>query len=287
MRYNACMRLFLVGDTPLLNRVRIAFEAWFPEGVAERHVSFDHSVLLKQLLEFRPTVVLENIVRGDITTDTRNDPRMFTANAVDGAVVGMMAHSVGANMYHVSDPFVFPGSAPSKDRDIPYASNVYGFSRQLGERSVRALHANVGIIRVGWLYGHDIPESPPMLAQEALTGSRSPVHLYDDLLGSPTYVGDAAAMIAFRIMQSAWDGPFTGTFHLAPNLVTDWYTYLSEDYPVVALPFKNRISEVWHRNAALVPSPKWALPPGGLDRFREDIKNEAWDWTASLIADKF
>lgn len=278
------MRLFLIGDTPLIDRVGLAFQDWFEGGELWQTGSVANNKQLEEMFAFNPTVVLYDAPWGSYEVDAK--PAMFHANGVNPGISALFAASLGASFYYVSDPYVFPGRAAAPDWEKPYPANTFGFTRLLGEHVVRSLHPNAAIVRCGWLYGQDIPESPPAVAQEVLDDARTTAAVYEDILGNPTYVGDAAAMLTFRIMQGEINNAsFTGTFHLAPTVHTDWYTYLKDDFPVTPITFRNKISQVWHRDAGLVPSEAWTIASGGLERYMSDVKKGAWNWTASLVSD--
>ncbi len=278
------MRLFLIGDTPLLERVRQAFNGWLDQGEWAHFKGWDSKDLLRELLEFQPDVVLMDFGLDPVLGPQIVAPRKaFISNAVVPGVAALHANSVGAAFYHISDPYVFPGTAAHASTDQTYPQELYGFTRLLGEHTVQALHPNAAIVRVGWLYGEDIPESPPMIAHDALVGIRSVAYVHNDLVGSPTYVGDAAALLAFRIIEGhVSHSHYKGVFHLAPKLVTDWYTLLADDYPVRGTEFKKKITKEWRRNTGLIPSDGWIIPAGGLERHACDLDRNTWDWTASI-----
>ncbi len=265
MLYALCMKVIVVGGSPLMNRLSHRLGTNDDVSVLQLE-TWDPVRLLTFLNEEKPDVV----VNGEHSNT--EEPSAFKSNSRDPAVIALMSRMVGAKFYHLSDAMVFPGSGSHVAADEPYPSKVFGLSRLLGERAVMSLHNTSTIVRIGWLYGSDIPESPPMIAEDQEQGLRSAAHIFEDIVGSPTFVGDAAALLAYKIWEKYWDPPEGNIVHMAPALVTSWYTLLEDEYPkIVPTSVKASIRNL-HRNAGLVPSKGWEIDPGGVRRFRSELR---------------
>ena len=262
--YYCIMRILILGDSPLDNRLVRAFSA-ATHNVVQLHDNHVRSGdVLPVFAEYRPHVVING---AHLPSD---DPSSFVANSKDPAVMALYARMVGARFYHLSDSSVFSTDMPRDDED-PYPTRVYGLSRLIGERAVMRLHPKATIIRTSWLYGPEMPESPPMIAWAASCGLKQRAHIYDDLQVSPTFLGDAAQLIVFNVASSHT----SGIFHLAPEEPVSWFDLLKDEFPEI-LPLKSqrmKLLQDVHMNVSVTPSRRWTLGSSGLASFMEEVRN--------------
>ena len=276
MVYIPVMRILIIGDTPLCNRLSTIYANHFSagDGVQVKSKSDD---IFNVLAQFRPDVVVNGIF------SETDDPTSFVANSKDAALFALYARMVGAKFYHLSDSSVFNTDLP-RSTDDPYPTRVYGLSRLLGERAIQRLHPKATIIRTSWLYGPEIPESPPMVAWSARNGDKKKAHVYNDVKLSPTFVGDAAAILSVNILSDhlVYHSNEGQVFHLAPHKSITWFDYLKDEFPDI-LPMRSRFmlgGSVVRRNVSVHPSERWVVHEGGLGRFLEDL-NGNWNWLAA------
>jgi dTDP-4-dehydrorhamnose reductase len=267
------MRIMIIGDTPLTRRVAHIYESYF----MNEHAALIEDPSLEDFDTFRPNMVLNG------KFSETDDPRAFADNAKHPAVFALFARMVGSDYFHMSDSSVFSTDYPA-DTDDPYPTRIYGLSRLIGERAIRTLHPNAVIVRTSWLYGPEYDGCMPMLAWEVENGDRSQAHVYDDVKLSPTYVGDAAAVVAVNMLTATLLNEPGGTYHLAPYEQVTWYDYLKEDYPFIK-PLKARHmvnGRKVQRNVSVRPSAGWSVEPGGLARFQDELDTGSWDWMAGF-----
>jgi dTDP-4-dehydrorhamnose reductase len=222
--------------------------------------------ILPFVAEYRPHVIVNGVF------SVSQDPASFVQNSKNPALFAIIARSVGARFFHLSDSSMFRSSMPD-DTTKPYPQEIYGLSRLIGERAVMSVHKKATIVRMSWLYGIDIPESPPMIAWAHSVGVKKNAHIYDDITVSPTYVGDAASLLATRILM----GPsVVGVVHLGPNVSKTWFELLREEFPRI-LPLKSQrllLTQGTSRSVAVTPSKGWILSTkDGFNRFMGEVKS--------------
>lgn len=264
------MRILLIGDTPLMRRVERLYVEHF-DGVRV-------AVALEPSLEafdlFNPDVV----VNGRTTEAGEGGTKAFSMNSKGSAVSALYAHMVGAEFFQISDSSVFNTLSPNTFQN-PYPTSVYGLSKRLGERAIVDLHPKATIVRTGYLYGPEMPETPPAQAWEALQGDRKQPYLYVDLMVSPVYVGDAAAVLATNILTYQVLRRQGGVYHLAPQGVTTWVDYLKPQFPEVhSMESKFSMRHDYGWSMTVEPSREWTVNDGGLSRFLGEAGGGRWDW---------
>lgn len=130
---------------------------------------------------------------------------------------------VGGTLIHVSTDYVFQG-----DRNTPCQENwetnplgVYGKTKLAGEKSIEASECNYIIIRTAWLYsqwGKNFVKT-----MQSLTASHDTLKVVFDQVGTPTFAGDLADIIAHIIENNMLDK--TGIYHFSNEGVCSWFDF--------------------------------------------------------------
>lgn len=151
--------------------------------------------------------------------------RAFAINADGPRHLARACARLGLPLIHVSTDYVFDGASGSGYReDDPVAPlNVYGASKEAGERAVREELPTHVILRTSWVYSSHGRNF--VLTMRQLAAKQSELKVVADQHGSPTSaadLADAILAIADRIHTGA-DG--WGTFHFAGQGVTSWHGF--------------------------------------------------------------
>ena len=149
-----------------------------------------------------------------------------TANLINNTAAGNLATAMkeaGGTLIHISTDYVFQG-----DRNTPcqedWATNplgVYGKTKLAGEKAIEATGCNHIIIRTAWLYsqwGKNFVKT-----MQSLTASHDTLKVVFDQVGTPTFAGDLADVIAHIINSGQTDK--TGIYHFSNEGVCSWYDF--------------------------------------------------------------
>ena len=132
----------------------------------------------------------------------------------------------GAKIIHISTDYVFDGQGhkPYAETDAPRPLSVYGKTKLAGEAAVLD-NAPVGIvIRTSWLYsahGNNFVKTMRRLGAEKDT-----LNVVADQIGTPTFAGDLARVIADILPQLSPDNK--GIYHYSNEGVCSWYDFACE-----------------------------------------------------------
>jgi dTDP-4-dehydrorhamnose reductase len=145
-----------------------------------------------------------------------DEERAYAVNAAGPGYVAGACERVGARMIHVSTDYVFSGdfggSAPHpyEPSDETDPLSVYGRTKLAGEQAVLSALPQATVVRTAWLYtggtGKDF-----VAVMRRLAAGDGPVHVVDDQIGSPTYVGDLVG----ALLQVVDDGVRAPLVHAA------------------------------------------------------------------------
>ena len=149
-----------------------------------------------------------------------------TANLINNTAAGNLATAMkeaGGTLIHISTDYVFQG-----DRNTPcqedWATNplgVYGKTKLAGEAAIATTGCNSIIIRTAWLYsqwGKNFVKT-----MQSLTATHDTLKVVFDQVGTPTFAGDLADVIAHIINTGQTDK--TGIYHFSNEGVCSWYDF--------------------------------------------------------------
>ena len=149
-----------------------------------------------------------------------------TANLINNTAAGNLATAMkeaGGTLIHISTDYVFQG-----DRNTPcqedWATNplgVYGKTKLAGEAAIATTGCNSIIIRTAWLYsqwGKNFVKT-----MQSLTATHDTLKVVFDQVGTPTFAGDLADVIAHNINTDQTDK--TGIYHFSNEGVCSWYDF--------------------------------------------------------------
>jgi dTDP-4-dehydrorhamnose reductase len=142
----------------------------------------------------------------------------------DGAMVlAAAARAADLPLVQISTDYVFDGKkrAPYREDDPVGPLNVYGRSKEAGERMVRSACPQHIILRTSWVfsaYGTNFVRTMLRLATE-----REELKIVDDQTGSPTSADDLAGTI-LSVVARVTEPRFTawGTYHYRGGSALTW-----------------------------------------------------------------
>ena len=148
------------------------------------------------------------------------------ANLLNNTAAGNLAAAmkeVGGTLIHVSTDYVFQGdrNTPCREDWPTNPLGVYGKTKLAGEQSIEATGCRHIIIRTAWLYsqwGKNFVKT-----MQSLTASHDILKVVFDQVGTPTFAGDLADVIAHIIETGQTDK--TGIYHFSNEGVCSWFDF--------------------------------------------------------------
>jgi dTDP-4-dehydrorhamnose reductase len=176
----------------------------------------------------RPDLVI-NLAAYTAVDRAESEPEAAWAiNCAGAAHIAAISGEDGAPLVHLSTDYVFDGrkSEPYREEDAVNPLNVYGRSKEAGERAVRAAAPRHIILRTAWVYGTYGANFVKTMLR--LRAERPLLRVVADQRGCPTAAADIAAaliVIARHIERSETEW---GTFHFAAAGSTSWHGFAEE-----------------------------------------------------------
>ena len=151
----------------------------------------------------------------------------WAVNCAGAANITEVCGETATPLIHLSTDYVFDGCkpAPYREDDAVNPLNVYGRSKEAGERAVRPVTHHV-ILRTAWVYGAYGTNFVKTMLR--LAAERPVLHVVADQYGCPTAAADVAAALITIARQIDQGGADWGTFHFAGAGSTSWHGMAEE-----------------------------------------------------------
>lgn len=171
------------------------------------------------------SAVVVNAAAYTAVDKAESEPEVAFAVNRDGAAhLAEACSEASVPLIHISTDYVFDGKKNGAylEDDPVNPINVYGASKEAGERAVRQGLAAHVILRTAWVYsphGHNFVKSMLRLGRE-----HDELTVVDDQIGCPTGAADVTrAIVAIASQLVAGERDRFGTFHFCGAGVTTWY----------------------------------------------------------------
>jgi dTDP-4-dehydrorhamnose reductase len=160
---------------------------------------------------FQPNVILNAAAATNVDWCESNREEAWKANVTAVENLADAARKVGAKLVHISTDYVFDGkNGPYNEESQPHPIGYYGKTKLASENALRVAGIPHVILRTIVLYGSGIgiKANFALWVVHNLKAGKQ-IHIVDDQIGNPTFVGDLAlAMIkAFELNRE-------GIFHI-------------------------------------------------------------------------
>lgn len=149
-----------------------------------------------------------------------------TANMLNNTAAGNLAAAmkeVDGTLIHISTDYVFQGdrNTPCREDWVTNPLGVYGKTKLAGEKAIEATGCKHIIIRTAWLYsqwGKNFVKT-----MQNLTATKDSLKVVFDQVGTPTFAGDLADVIAHIINTNQLEK--TGIYHFSNEGVCSWFDF--------------------------------------------------------------
>jgi dTDP-4-dehydrorhamnose reductase len=221
----------------------------------------------------RPDVIVNCSAYTNVDDCEDNEILAFKVNASGARNLSLSASKLGAKIVHISTDYVFDGNSekPLKENAKISPINMYGQSKEYGERLVRETNQKHFILRTAWLYGDGNNFVKTMLK---LAENNNKVDVVDDQVGSPTSSVDLANCIIDLI-----DTELYGTYHATNEGICSWYDFAKKIFELkdINIEVNNVTSDQFKRRAK---RPKFSV----LENFMLNVigKNNFRHWEEAL-----
>lgn len=186
----------------------------------------DPAGLQKTIRTVKPDFIINAAAYTAVDKAEKEHQLAHTINAHGPGVLAEEAKQVNAWFIHYSTDYVFDGTSdlPGIETDDINPLNIYGKTKQAGEKNIIASGCQHLILRTSWIYaayGKNFIKTILKLARE-----RDRLQIVDDQIGAPTgaeLIADITAHLIELIRCRRDDNEISGLYHLTAQGYTSWY----------------------------------------------------------------
>jgi dTDP-4-dehydrorhamnose reductase len=186
----------------------------------------DRDAVARAINRFRPAVVANAAAYTAVDKAETESDRAFAINRDGPRHIASAAAAIDAAVVHISTDYVFDGNkqTPYEESDPVAPANVYGASKEAGEREVREANPRHVIIRTAWVFASHGQNFLRTMVR--LAGERDVVRVVADQYGTPTAAADIAnAILAIATRLDRVQA--YGLYHLTYAGRTTWHGFAS------------------------------------------------------------
>ncbi len=163
----------------------------------------------------------------------------YAVNASGAGHVARCAAAAGRPLIHLSTDYVFDGRKATSyvECDPVNPLNVYGASKEEGERQVRSEHAGALILRTSWVYS--VYGSNFVRTMLRLAASNETLKIVGDQTGCPTSANDiarACLACARRLIAEPGNPDLNGIFHFCNDTALTWAQFAERIFDLAGDP---------------------------------------------------
>jgi dTDP-4-dehydrorhamnose reductase/dTDP-4-dehydrorhamnose 3,5-epimerase len=191
--------------------------------VAPRRDEFDltnREQVQRYIIEEKPDVIIHCAAYTAVDKAEDESDLCYSINVEGTRAVAEAAREIDAKVVYVSTDYVFDGLGlePHSEEKEPNPVNYYGYTKEQGEKIVKAELDNYFIVRTSWVYGKNGNNFVKTMLKLAET--RSEISIVSDQIGSPTYSKDLAEFIINLVKTNQY-----GIYHGVNEGYCSWYEF--------------------------------------------------------------
>lgn len=177
----------------------------------------DHCAVEATVSGLHPDLIFNAAAYTAVDRAEGEEPFAHAVNATAVGILAKAAHTIAAQLVHISTDFVFDGTrtAPYTTDAMPNPLNAYGRSKLAGEI---AAGADALIVRTAWL--HAPTGANFVRTMLRMMAERSEVRVVADQIGSPTCASGLAAALWTLAGQKR-----RGIYHYTDSGAASWFDF--------------------------------------------------------------
>lgn len=191
--------------------------------IAPRRDEFDltdKDQVKRYILKEKPDVIIHCAAYTAVDKAEDEKDLCYSVNVEGTRAVAEAAKEIKAKVVYVSTDYVFDGlgKEPHSEEKKPNPFNYYGYTKEQGEKIVKAILDNYFIVRTSWVYGSNGNNFVKTMLK--LTETRREINIVSDQIGAPTYSKDLAEFIINLVKTNQY-----GIYHGVNEGYCSWYEF--------------------------------------------------------------
>ncbi len=170
--------------------------------------------------KINPDIVINSAAYTDVDSCEKNKKHAFNVNGKAVKIIAQACKKNNASLLNISTDYVFDGKKKNyKENDKTNPINVYGKSKELGEKYLMQTLDKFYLIRSSWLFGFNGENFVDTILR--LAKEKKELKVVNDQFGRPTYTEDLTKKIKEVIEKQK---PF-GIYHITNSGTCTWFQF--------------------------------------------------------------
>ncbi len=179
--------------------------------------------VFEKISQLKPSIVINLAAYTDVDGSESNKQLAFNVNGEGVRFVAEACRKNNASLMHISTDYVFDGSKESySEDDKTNPINVYGKSKELGEKYLMETLNEYYLVRASWMFGDNGKNFVDTIVQ--LAKEKKELRVVDDQHGRPTYTDDLSKQVK-NIIEAK--NPF-GIYHITNSNTCTWFDFAAK-----------------------------------------------------------
>ncbi|MBT3690239.1 dTDP-4-dehydrorhamnose reductase [bacterium] len=235
------MRLLIFGAGGMLGHDLVnAFsdEDIFVADLPEWDITADYETLKNKISEVKPEVIINAAAFTDVEGAEEKKDICFKVNAEAVTSLSKICKELDILLVHISTEYVFDGLKQEgyNEEDVTKAINIYGQSKEQGEKNLIENGDKYYLVRSSWLFGKAPQQGKPrglnfIEKMIELSKTQSSINVVNDQFGKPTFTKDLAHGIKELIKAKKE----YGIYHIINEGSVSWHDLAKETFKLMGL----------------------------------------------------
>jgi len=183
----------------------------------------DKKSVFEKISQIKPHIVVNLAAYTNVDACESNQKLAFDVNGEGVKNIAEACKKNNSSMLHISTDYVFDGKKESyNEDDKTNPINIYGKSKELGEKYLIGTLNNYYLIRASWMFGKNGKNFVDAIVQ--LAKEKKELRVVDDQHGRPTYTDDLSKQIK-NIIEAK--NPF-GIYHITNSNTCTWFEFAAK-----------------------------------------------------------
>lgn len=180
----------------------------------------------------KPDIIVNCSAITDLNITENNATLAFNVNSLGAMNAAIVSEEVSCKLISLSTDYVFDGfrNTPYTEYDIPNPINVYGRSKEWGERLILSSCHDHLIVRTSWIYGGCAGNNFLTKLINKVSSGQTEVKVVTDEISNPTFLEDFSEAIKDLIKIDA-----RGTFHVTGRGYVSRYDFAKMYFDMVGI----------------------------------------------------
>ena len=222
-------------------------------GVDHTEVDIANALVVEQKVnKVKPDTVINAAAYNKVEDAEHNALLVYAVNAIGPYNIARATFALGIPMLHISTDYVFDGTKKGgyAEDDVAHPLNIYGASKEAGERLVRIGNPKHWIIRTSALFGlhsgggKGNKKRHNFVTQMLMRGRvEKELRVVSDQWTAPTYTLDLATGINALLLRKVPHG----TYHLVNEGSATWFDFAKEIFHIAN--YSSKIKKISTENS--------------------------------------